>query len=330
MEQKNIPWNAISSYLSNNNDEEQLEVIRRWLTESEDHPFILREIINTWQLTRKKTTFYEPDKDILWKKLMFRIGHHPEKKKQIATYLKWIAAAAVVLLIFVTGVWTGNNSFRHTSALAYTTVMSPAGSRTRIILPDSSVVWLNSEAEIRYPAAFEKRSREVFVSGECFFDVTKDAKRQFTVHCTDFNVKVFGTSFNIRQSKKNNHTEVSLVEGKVQILNKADQPLTLLDPGEQFVFKGEKGIKKKIDNVEALTAWRNNMLIFENEPVETVIQTLESWYGVEFRVDTAILNNHRYTFKVKTESLREVLEMISVITPIEYTIEGEIVTMRYK
>jgi ferric-dicitrate binding protein FerR (iron transport regulator) len=331
MKQENIPWDVISSCLSGNKEEEKLKIIRDWLAESDDHPVILREIVNTWQLTKKETAFYEPDKELLWEKLLLKIGYRPEKHILMNARIKWLAVAAVALLAFIAGVWLGNFSREDNYPLAYTSIKAPSGSRTHIVLPDSTTVWLNSGAEVRYPAAFEKKSRDVFISGECFFDVTKDLKRPFVVHCSDFKVKVFGTSFNIRENKKYERTDVSLIEGKIQVQNKSGNPLTVLSPGEQFIYKEGTGIIKKIDNMDALVAWKNDMLIFEDEPLENVVQTLESWYGVKFQVDAAVLrNHHRYTFKVKTESLREVLEFISVITPIKYTVEGEKVNIKYK
>lgn len=330
MNKENIPWKAIAAFLRGEQDKEQLLQIRGWLKKSSDHPRIFREVTDTWQLARKKPAFYDPDKELLWKKLMFRIGGLPAKKKQFYPGLKWVAAAAVIVLVFITGIWLGNNSGNGTSFLLYTSVMAPSGSRTQIVLPDSTAVWLNSGAEIRYPATFEKKSRDVYVTGECFFDVTRDPQRQFIVHSTDFNIKVLGTSFNIRESRRDKRTEVALIEGEVHVFDKADHPLTVLAPGEQFICEAGKGVVTKIENIDALTAWKNNMLIFEDEPFVNIIQSLESWYGVEFSVESAVLNNHRYTFRVKTESLREVLELISVITPIEYTIKGEKVTVKYK
>lgn len=325
-----IPWNAIAAFFRNEADEEKLQQIRTWLKKSPDHSGLFREVVDTWQLTRKEPAFYEPDNELLWKQLMLRIRVHPAKEKRLYPGLKWVAAAAILILVFITGIWLGSNPEKGISSSLYTSVMAPSGSRSQIVLPDSTTVWLNSGAGIRYPAVFEKNSRDVYVTGECFFDVTKDSRRQFIVHCTDFNVKVFGTSFNVRENRRNNQTEVALIDGKVQVFNKADHPLTVLEPGEQFIYKEGKGLVTRIGNMEALTAWRSNMLIFEDEPFKEIIQTLESWYGVKFDVDSAILNNHRYTFRVKTESLKEVLELISVITPIEYTVEGEKVTVKYK
>ncbi len=330
MTQENIPWESISAYLKGEEGKVQMNNLREWLTESDENSIILKEIISTWQLTRKTSDFYEPNKELLWKKLVFRIGYRPEKKVFSISSLKYFVAAAVVVLVFITGVWMGKAITNINTAIVYTSVKAPSGSKSQIILPDSTTVWLNSGAEIRYPTSFEKKSRDVFISGECYFDVTKDPKRQFIVHCADFNIKVFGTSFNVRESKKHNQTEISLIEGKVQVLNTANSSLAMLTPGEQFIYAGKSGIVKKIDNIDALTAWKNNMLIFENSPFEDVIQSLESWYGVDFQVDSEILNKHNYTFKVKTESLKEVLELISIITPIDYVIEGEYVNIKYK
>lgn len=330
MKKENIPWEAISSYLAGDKNNEHLQTIREWLDTSEEHPLILSEIINTWQLTRKQNSFYKPDVDILWNKLLLRIGIRTGREFNLQPVIKWISAAAIILIVFISGIWLGKSSWNGNANLVYSSVMSPSGNKTRIVLPDSTIVWLNSGAEIRYPAAFKKNSREVFVTGECYFDVTKDHKRQFIVHCNKFDVKVFGTSFNIRDNKMYNQTEVALIEGNVQVFSKANHQLTTLTPGEQFAYNGEKGIVRKIENTAALIAWKNNMLIFEDEPFESVIQSLESWYGVEFQVDERIKSKHRYTFRLKTESLREVLDMISVITPIDYVIEGEKVSVKYK
>ena len=114
------------------------------------------------------------------------------------------------------------------------------------------------------------------------------------------------------------------------MLNRAGSPITMLAPGEQFVLQGERGMVKKLSNTSKVVSWKDNLLQFENQPVDEVLDCLGRWYGVDFHVDSEILNNHRYTFNVKTESLREVLELISVITPIEYSIDGEEVHIKYK
>ncbi len=109
-----------------------------------------------------------------------------------------------------------------------------------------------------------------------------------------------------------------------------DKLISDLKPGQQLIYDDGKYYLQKAENLEALTAWPNNMLIFDNQPFEEVIHYLEKWYGVKIQLDHSLYYSHNYTFKVKTESLREVMELISVITPIQYHIEGEQVTIKYK
>ena len=328
MLQEKIPWSAISSQLKGDANPKQIEILNQWLNESAENTSIHQDIINGWQLTRNKSEIYQPDMDMLWAKLIRRTNLKSKVRLFNIDQYKWIAAAAIIVVVFLAGNWFGK--IESSTNMVYASVISPAGSRSKIILPDSTSVWLNAGAEIRYPSSFSRETRDVYISGECFFNVTKDKKRQFIVHSNSLDIKVFGTSFNVRENEKDNKTEVALIEGEVQIFNSENRPLVSLTPGEQFTLTGDIGVVEKVDNINNLTAWKENMIIFENEPFDQVIQSLESWYGVEFEVDTSILNNHNYTFKVKTESIREVLNLISVITPIEYNISGENVTIKYK
>ncbi len=331
MEEKtNIPWNEIGAYLQDGEASEYSSVVREWLNESPENHRIFQEIMDGWQLSRRQTPFYKPDMNSLWNQLMIRTGNKSVKRFSLNPMLRWGIAAAIVLGVFVTGIWLGDSYNEENIPSTYANVIVPLGSRAHIVLPDSSKVWLNSGAEIRYPAAFDEKSRDVFVRGECYFEVTKNASRQFIVHGKNLKVKVFGTSFNVQENADSESAEVTLLEGKVQVLNRAGSPITMLAPGEQFVLQGDRGMVKRLSNTSSVVSWKDNLLQFEDQPVDEVLDCLGRWYGVDFHVDSEILNNHRYTFNVKTESLREVLELISVITPIEYSIDGEEVHIKYK
>lgn len=329
MNKQNIPWEVISRYLSGEREASMVSELRNWLNESQENKLIFNEIMETWRLTKKVPAYYEPNNELLWKKLMFRIGQQNTNLFAKSKWIRYLAAASIIVLVFLSGIWF-QTSVRNTRDLVYTTVKSPGGSKSQIVLPDSTVVWLNSNAEIKYPSFFSKTSRDVYISGECFFEVSKNLRKQFVVHCSELKVKVYGTSFNIKDAKNGQRLEVSLVEGKVQLLDKKDESLCFLKPGEQFAYENHTGQIRRINNIENLSAWKNNVLAFENTPIEEVIQSLESWYGVKIRIDKKISNKHSYTFRVKTESMKEVLDLISVITPIKYELDGEKVTIQYK
>lgn len=330
MQHQNIPWEAISAKIKNEADENQLKQIQEWLDRSPEHLLILSEIVNTWSVTRNRTEFYQPDMNINWQKLMKRINYQQKQKVIHNIYFRWVAAAAILAVVFLAGFGLGDGLLKTKSNVSYTKIIAPEGHKTQIVLPDSTYVWLNSGSELQYPADYSAKNRVVTMKGECFFDVVKDPAHPMVVIGSKFKVKVFGTRFNVNEHNSKNLADVTLVSGKVQVFSLQDKLISDLNPGEQLVLNEGKCHLQKAENMEALTAWLNNMLIFENQPFEEVIHYLEKWYGVKILLDKDLYYRHNYTFKVKTESLREVMELISVITPIQYKIEGEQVTIKYK
>lgn len=330
MKPQNTPWEAIAARLKNEANDDQLLQIEEWLILTPENQVILSEIISTWSLTRHKTQFYEPDQSINWEKLMKRIGHSQGRKIQLNFNYRWIAAASIIVLVFLAGLGLGDGFFKRSENVQIVRVIVPEGSKTQIVLPDSTHVWLNSGSELQYPNDFTAQNRQVTMKGECFFDVTKDAEHPFMVSGSKLRVKVYGTQFNINEDRLTKGIDVTLISGKVEVYNQNNQLLSKLIPGEQLVYINGLSRVQKTQNPEALTSWINNMLIFNNQPFEEVIHYLEKWYGVTITLDRTVNYNYNYTFKVKTESLREVLGLISFITPIEYRIEGEKVAIKYQ
>jgi ferric-dicitrate binding protein FerR (iron transport regulator) len=329
MQQHNIPWDAISARLKEEADENQMRQIQEWLDLSPEHPVILTEIMNVWSVSKSRSEFYQPDLSVNWQKLMKNINYQPQAKNSRTVYFRWVAAAAVLALAFLAGMGLDNELFKSSAKITYTKIVAPEGNKTQVVLPDSTCVWLNSGSELQYASDYSSKNRKVDMKGECFFDVVKDPAHPFIVQGSKFQVRVFGTRFNVNEDNEKNTADVTLVSGKVQVFNLDEKPVSELTPGQQLVY--DKGIYhiQKAENMEALTAWLNNMLIFDNQPFEEVIHYLEKWYGVKIHLDHTLYYSHNYTFKVKTESLREVMELISVITPIEYHIEGEQITIKY-
>lgn len=330
MELTNIPWEAISARLKNEENDAQLLQIKEWSELSPENPVILSEILNTWSLTKHKTQFYEPDERLNWKRLMERIGKTQGQSIEINIWVRWIAAASIIVLVFLTGLGLGDGFFKDSTSISVVKVTAPEGSKTQIVLPDNTHVWLNSGAELQYRSDFTAQNRQVAMKGECFFEVSKDSENPFVVDGSKLRIKVYGTKFNVNEDRFTDGTEVTLISGKVNIYNQNNQLLSKLNPGEQLVYDKNLGRVQKTQNSEALTSWINNMLIFNNQPFEEVIHYLERWYGVKIILDKTLYYNYNYTFKVKTESLREVLDLISFITPIEYHIEGEKVSIKYR
>lgn len=327
--QEVIPWEAIAGFLKDKDKSPHCETVREWLGRSNDNKMIFREVLVAWQLTRRLPANYQPDEKLLWKKLMFRTGVKKPLASSFGYFWQKGGVAIALLMAFALGFLFNylGGRFNNGTNTALCYVKTPLGSRSQVVLPDSTVVWLNSGAEISYSPNFDHFGRHVFVAGECYFEVTKNPHKSFVVHCNNYQVKVYGTAFNVKETKQKSGVEVSLVEGQVEVQDANCSKLSMLKPGEQFCSLGSGGSVTKIDHMEAVVAWKNDLLIFDDEPLCELVKSLESWYGVEISVDPLLCQKHRLTFKVKSESLKEVLDMISLIIPIKYSVNGEIVTI---
>ena len=234
----------------------------------------------------------------------------------------------------------------------YNEILVPYGSKTKVILPDSSSVWLNAGARLRYPTHFDGNLREVFLQGEGFFDVTKNSQHPFIVNSNGLNIKVLGTTFNLKANADDHFIETTLVEGAIEILELKDnvnrQNNLVLKPGQKLiVHKGddeyivqniqeagliipEEDFKSvKIQNaelnenadIELVTAWTENKLVFVKERFGDVKTKLERWYGVTIEVrDTEILN-YRFTGTFEKQTFEQAMIALSKAASCKYKID---------
>ncbi|HJA13820.1 MAG TPA: DUF4974 domain-containing protein [Candidatus Butyricimonas faecavium] len=164
-------------------------------------------------------------------------------------------------------------------SIVYNKLEIPRGGEFCLTLSDGTKVWLNSETSIQYPVAFGAKERRVFVQGEAYFEVAKDVKKPFTVQFMSSSVTVLGTSFNIRAYPEEKQSQTTLAEGSVRIYSPGSS--MLLKPGEQAevnVLSGEM-VKKEVE-VKSFTSWKDGRFVFEQQPLEDIMRTLERWYDI--------------------------------------------------
>ena len=164
-------------------------------------------------------------------------------------------------------------------AVVYNKLDIPRGGEFCLTLSDGTRVWLNSETSIQYPVVFGTKERRVFIQGEAYFEVAKDAKKPFTVQFMSSSVTVLGTSFNIRAYPEEKQSQTTLADGSERINSPGSS--MLLKPGEQAEVKALSGemVKKEVD-VKTFTSWKNGRFVFEQEPLENIMRTLERWYDI--------------------------------------------------
>lgn len=274
-------------------------------------------------------------------------------------YYQWLQIAAIFILAFCLSwtVFYFMNRKPDTGSLEYNQIITTKGQKSQIILSDGTTVWLNSETTLRYPSAFNDMKREVFLEGEAFFEVQKKGNKiPFIVKTSEIDIKVLGTSFNVMAYPDEETIETTVVEGSVYIIRKGvksssdqniilkpNQKVTLLKKGSRVILseietakpimiKSTKAIQpisptkkeqilisRKVD-IELHTAWKDDRLIFQSETFENICYKLERWYDVKIHVRNEELKKYRYTGKfVHNETINQVLEILKLTTPINYT-----------
>ena len=247
-------------------------------------------------------------------------------------YRSFLKYAAIFILAFALGsvnFYLINRNERDQLSAVYNTIEVPYGDRSQITLYDGTKVWLNSGTKFRYPVTFSSRTRDVFVEGEAYFNVAKDAKHPFVVSAGSLKIKVLGTSFNVCAYPEDNEFSATLDEGSINAVNTTSGDGVKLNPGEQLILSRKtNGMKLRQVNTELYTSWKESLLKFENAPFEELLKKMERWYDVKIIVDPTINTKERYTMTIKTESLREMLQVVSKTTAMKYEIKANIVSIK--
>lgn len=241
----------------------------------------------------------------------------PEKRFSFIPYLRYVAIVAVILSIG----WGGFRLIRSNQekVLTYTEVHVKNGEHKRVILPDGTSVTLNAGSYLRYPREFITDVRRIEMNGEAFFEVTRDEEKPFLIHTKDADVKVLGTSFNVKAFDMDEQLTVSVQTGKVQV--DLPEAMMRLLPDEQFVMDKTKGeFQKRNEDARLSTVWIKGGLYFNRTPIRTVVNELVRMYNrtIEFapgaEYDDYIYGEH------DNKSLEAVLKSIQYSTDIKLSL----------
>ena len=232
----------------------------------------------------------------------------------------------------VVGTQKGNqliyNNASAKDTLVYNTIKVPYGKRFELTLSDGTNVHLNSGTSLKYPVRFVKsENRQVFLNGEAFFEVTKDAKHPFVVNSNDMDVKVLGTKFNVTSYKEDVKTYTVLVEGRVAASNKIlENEEVLLKPGNR-VFFDNKHLKTETVDVRKYIAWVTGELMFIDDSFGVITNKLERKYNVDIVNKYDDLNGIMITATFKNEDINQVLKTFQTYKAFDYTINNRVITI---
>lgn len=239
------------------------------------------------------------------------------------------AAAILLLPTLAISAYFYQNRPENTATGQVVKYIVPDGQKSNVILADGTKVWLNSGTTLSVPVS-ESRKRNVYLEGEAFFDVVKNEKVPFVVDTKDYSVKVHGTQFDVRAYSCQKESETILAEGSISILTNSKEEIKIT-PGQSFYVDSQKKYSISEVDPEIYTSWKDNVLKIDNEQLKDLLIRMEHWYGVKIQVDSYdLVKDLKYTLTIKTESLREMLDLMNYVTPLSYKIDGENVILKYK
>lgn len=209
----------------------------------------------------------------------------------------------------------GYNQRIETDKTAYSTLVVPYGRKADVTLSDGTKVWLNSGSRLVYPNNFKGSKREVFLQGEAFFDVAHNKEKPFHVYAKDVDVKVLGTSFNVRAYNDEPTLKTVLVEGSVALsgagsTNNAVQ----LTPGRMAVYEAGKPFSLSNVNTEIYTSWKDGYLYLQNEPLQNLLKTLVRYYNIPVQLENT-QEERSFSGRLNLQAdIKEVIEIITLTT----------------
>ena len=215
-------------------------------------------------------------------------------------------------------------------SLVFNTLIVPKGGEYSLELPDGTVVWVNSESALRFPEKFTSNRREVFLEGEAYFEVKKDANRPFYVHTEAGKVRVLGTAFNVCAYSNDRFWQTTLVEGSVMI--NQEEKEVLLKPNEQYqidVRTGKAGLREVLP--ELYTSWRDGKFYFKAYTFEELVEKLERWYDFKMFYMNEEIKTRRFSGVVnKYQPLEEMFKFLQMTSDVQFNVKGNVVTASLK
>ncbi len=328
----------IAKRLSGEINKDEQKVLDDWLALSDDNQETFKLHSSIWSDMKIRRTSKNANNVFVGISAAIRKGEKTDDpqipKRTISIPYLWRGIAAAVLVL-VTTLFVFNilSAKKNPSIVQSTHVIEKSlstGQKLKIFLPDGSTVWLNAESSISYPDRFDDKSRIVKLTGEAFFDITKNPSKPFVVKTEDLDIRVLGTKFNVRNYHNEGKTDVALESGKVMVETSEQKNKYILLPGEGISMNEESGeIAKYQVNPKTAFQWKDGVIYFNKANFDEVINRLSRWYGVEFTVENYEGEKWEYSAEFKNDNLSNILQSMGFTKEFEYEIDQNKVTIKF-
>jgi ferric-dicitrate binding protein FerR (iron transport regulator) len=312
----------IGKYITGKETDEEMNQLKSWIKQSDSNSQLFNKLNDRDNIADSIEEFESYNKALAWKSYAQKIDNLHLRKINF----RWKLVAIFFFLIGCAGIFAYLNkaiNYKLAPDDNFTTISTSNGQNSKIILPDSSVVWINSATTLTYNTNFATRNRIIKLSGQAFFQIARNEQMPLTISCNDLKVKVLGTKFDISAYPEDQNINVVLESGSVELQHHSkDQTATeLLKPGEmaEFDTKQKELSISKVDSYN-YTSWKDGVLIFKNEPMSKVLEKLERWYNIDIEVTDYKVNQLIFNATIVNESVEAIFDLIKFSCAINYTI----------
>lgn len=325
----------IVTYLNNGLNNDAQNELKRWIATSTENENYFMQMQEIWfsSVSAKKETLYNKERafEQFKKRTSSMLATHDTFHKQfrISAFWRYTAVAVILCMVSYFSYWRGEVSIK--DGFSDIVIEAPLGSRTKMSLPDGTLVWLNAGSRMVYSQGFGVENRNIELTGEGYFEVKRNEKVPFFVKTNSLQVKVLGTKFNFRDYPDDIEAIVSLSEGKVALNNLLKRENeAFLSPNERVILDKKNG-NMHVESAEVPNApeWTNGYLFFDEELLPDIIKELERSYNVKIHIANDSLNTFRFygNFVYHEQSIKDVLEALSATQKIHYIIEERNITL---
>lgn len=313
-------YSILAKYLTGQISAEELSVIQVWAKGSDQNKRIWKAV----QMLRIKENFDRFSSPDQVEKALLAIEEKMKAKKTIPLFRRaWRYAASFLLLISGTLaylLWNGPTEEYLTYVVDKTQVSK------RILLSDSTEVWLRGGTRLQIPTTFSKAERKAVLEGEAYFIVKRDSLSPFMVKAGDSYIKVLGTTFNLKYDTKIREVEATLISGHVIMQNEAEETLVDMSPGDKVTWNtDQKSIELETVDLNLQGLWRYEQFKLEDKTLQEICLYIGEVYGVVVHLDPQVSSDpmkYRFVFS-RGESIQEVYEHLKYVAPIQYKIKNK-------
>ncbi|MGQ7870973.1 FecR domain-containing protein [Sunxiuqinia sp. sy24] len=319
----------ITRKLSGEATPKELAQLEAWICSNEQNQRNFEQIRRIWKNSKRPISSQDVQRAL--SNVKATIHKEEQRIPQRRLVQRWMQAAAVIAmpLLLALGWYLGNQSIG--SEKLYSELIAPEGQVAECILADGTHVWLNAGSKLQYDPAFSGKNRQVKLTGEAYFEVSHNPQKPFLVSTKQLQVKVLGTSFNVRAYSDENKVETVLEEGSVEmmLIGYPNQNPVKIKPGERAVYSSEKrNIQIQEADTYLHTAWRDRKFVFKDADLKTILYHLERFYKVRFHLKNEAMGETRFrgTFEYD-QNILDALEAIEQTTSIRFRVDGRDIWM---